>query len=83
MTQFSCLFNEYEIQQFGQELKILKIADNMTKYKMQAIKDRQWNVIYSSFLVNFNEPIYLGPNQSFRVLIDVWKHDWTLTVLGQ
>lgn len=41
MTQFSCLFNEYEIQQFGQELKILKIADNMTKYKMQAIKDRQ------------------------------------------
>ena len=34
MTQFLCDCNEYEIQHFGLELKVLKNTENMTKYKI-------------------------------------------------
>ena len=55
----------------------------MIKHKIQTTKERYYNAIYSSFLFVFNEHIHLGPNQSFRGVLGVWKRGWTFRVLGQ
>ena len=39
--------------------------------------------IYSSFLLAFNEHMYLGPNQLLRGLLDVLNHGWTFRVSEQ
>ena len=43
----------------------LKKLQTMTKHK----------ILYFSFLLTFNEHIHLGPNELFRVFLDVWKHN--------
>ena len=40
ITQVSCIFNEYEIENFDQDLKFSKIKDNIAKLKIKAAKDR-------------------------------------------
>ena len=36
-----------------------------------------------SFLLTVNKLIHLGPSQSFRYLLDVWKDDFAFRVLGK
>ena len=57
----------------------------MTKYKSQAIHQRQGAVRCYLLLIlpNFDESIHFGPSNSFRELSSVWKDDLAIRVSGK
>ena len=66
-------------------MKIGKITDNMTKYKIQAntSKANSEMLFIPHFYSLLIKTFHFGQYQSSRGFLDVWKHDWAFRVLGQ
>lgn len=57
-----------------------KTTTNPVFVYIQWLWNLSFNDIYSLLLLNFSEHIHLGPKESYRDFMDIWKNYWAFRV---